>query len=63
MLLQKAGTQTGPTGGDTLAKTTFVSAGEHGGSVAPPTGCDKLPDVDGEAFMPYTADYVFYTRD
>jgi Protein of unknown function (DUF3455) len=58
--LERAGTQVGPTGGATLTKTTFVQRVNTVGGVAPPTGCDRLPDVGHKAFVPYTADYFFY---
>jgi hypothetical protein len=60
VLLKTVGTQVGPTGGDTLAHTTFVQRLNTVGGSAPPTGCDSLPDVGRKAFVPYTADYFFY---
>ncbi|HKC80180.1 MAG TPA: DUF3455 domain-containing protein [Gemmatimonadaceae bacterium] len=60
VLLQAAGTQVGPTGGDTLSHTTFVQRLNTKGGLAPATGCDRLPDVGRKAFVPYTADYFFY---
>lgn len=60
VLLQSAGTQVGPTGGDTLAHTTFVQRLNTKGGLAPATGCGQLPDVGRKAFVPYTADYFFY---
>jgi len=60
LLLERAGVEEGPTGGDTLTKTTFVQRVNTAGGVAPPTGCDSLADVGKKAFVPYTADYVFY---
>jgi len=32
------------------------------GGLAPSIGCDRLTDVGRRAFMPYTADYFFYTK-
>jgi len=58
--LQAVGTRVGPTGGQTLSDTTFVQRVNTHGGLAPSTGCDSLPDVGRKAFMPYTADYVFY---
>jgi Protein of unknown function (DUF3455) len=60
VLLERAGAQAGPTGGDTLAKTTFVHRVNTEGGVAPSTGCALLRDVGRKAFVPYTADYFFY---
>jgi hypothetical protein len=62
VLLQRAGSQAGPTGGTTLSVSTFVQRINTSGGVAPSTGCDALPDVGKKAFMPYTADYVFYKK-
>jgi hypothetical protein len=57
----KTGVQDGPTGGDTLTATTFIQRlNTHGGS-APSEGCTDLAHVGKKAFVPYTADYFFYT--
>ena len=61
LLLQEVGVQGGPTGGDVMTGTTFVQRVNTHGGVAPPTGCSALGDVGTRAFMPYTADYYFYT--
>jgi hypothetical protein len=63
LLLPMAGTQEGPTGGDTLTKTSFIQRVNTAGGVAPSDGCSQLADVGAKAFMPYTADYFFYTKD
>jgi uncharacterized protein DUF3455 len=60
--LQAVGTQTGPTGGETLARTTFVQRVNTEGGLPPSTGCDRLNDVGRKAFMPYKADYFFYRK-
>jgi hypothetical protein len=60
VLLSRAGVQAGPTGGDRLTKTTFVQRVNTAGGVAPSTGCASAADVGRKAFVPYTADYVFY---
>ena len=57
------GAQEEPTGGDTLTKTTFVQRLNTAGGAAPATGCSVSTDVGAKAFVPYTADYFFYTRD
>ena len=57
---RRAGTQVGPTGGTTLAVTTFIQRVNTVGGLAPATGCDRPTDVGKKAFVPYTADYVFY---
>jgi uncharacterized protein DUF3455 len=57
----KTGVQDGPTGGDTLTATTFIQRlNTHGGN-APSNGCAASGDVGKKAFVPYTADYFFYT--
>jgi len=58
--LQVVGTRRGPTGGDELSESTFVQRVNTKGGLAPTTGCDQLNDVGARAFVPYTADYVFY---
>jgi hypothetical protein len=58
--LQMAGVQVGPTGGGTLAVTTFIQRVNTVGGLAPATGCDIPTDVGRKAFVPYTADYFFY---
>jgi hypothetical protein len=60
VLLQTAGTKVGPTGGNTLSRTTFVQRVNTVGGSAPATGCDVPTDTGHKAFVPYTADYVFY---
>ena len=61
LLLPMAGLQAGPTGGDTLAATTFIQRLNTSGGVAPPTGCSSLSDLGKQVLVPYTADYFFYT--
>lgn len=60
LLLEKKGTQRGPTGGQDLSQTTFVQRLNTDGGVAPATGCSRAEDVGTTAFVPYTADYFFY---
>jgi hypothetical protein len=61
LLLEKKGTQVGPDGGDVLTHTTFVQRIHTVGGVAPATGCAGPADVGAKAFIPYEADYVFFT--
>jgi hypothetical protein len=63
LLLPAAGVQEGPTGGRTLSATTFIQRLNTSGGVAPSTGCSQPSDVGAKAFVPYTADYFFYSRD
>ena len=62
LLLDVVGSQNGPTGGDKLTETTFVQRLNTTGGLAPKTGCSSLTDVGNQAFVPYTADYFFYTK-
>ena len=61
LLLDVVGTQEGPSGGDTLTVTTQVQRLNTSGGAAPSTGCSVATDVGTKAFVPYTADYFFYT--
>lgn len=54
------GAQDGPTGGAALTATTFIQRVNTSGGAAPATGCASARDVGSKAFVPYTADYVFY---
>jgi hypothetical protein len=60
LLLQEAGTQRGPAGGEALAHTTFVQRLNTSGGVAPAAGCSQSQNVGATALVPYTADYFFY---
>jgi hypothetical protein len=61
--LTVTGTDRGPGGGDTLAKTTFIQRVNTSGGVAPSTGCRSLANVGNQAFVDYTAYYFFYTNE
>jgi hypothetical protein len=56
LLLQVVGAENGPTGGHTLAETTYVQRLNTVGGVAPSTSCT----VGMMALVPYSADYFFY---
>jgi Protein of unknown function (DUF3455) len=60
LLLQVVGADAGPTGGDRLTRTTFIQRLNTSGGIAPSTGCTQAADVGQRAFVPYTADYLFY---
>ena len=62
LLLDVVGAQNGPTGGDKLTGTTFIQRLSTTGGLAPSTGCSSLSDVGNQAFVPYTADYLFYKK-
>jgi hypothetical protein len=57
LLLSVVGAEAGPTGGDRIAATSFIQRVNTAGGIAPVGGC---PAVGARAFVPYTADYVFY---
>lgn len=63
LVLQTAGVQTGPTGGDILTATTFVQRVHTQGGLAPSTGCSSIANVGAKAFVPYSADYYFFEAD
>jgi hypothetical protein len=56
------GTPAGPPRGGALSRTTFIQRVNTEGGLAPATGCDHLNDAGRKAFVPYAADYVFYTQ-
>jgi hypothetical protein len=60
LLVTRVGAEDGPTGGDTLTKTTFIQRLNTSGGVAPSIGCNSPADLGKLAFVPYTADYFFY---
>ena len=60
LLLDVVGAMDGPAGGDTLTKTTFVQRVNTTGGLAPSEGCAAPADLGNQAFVPYTADYVFF---
>jgi hypothetical protein len=60
LLLEAVGTEDGPTGGDTLTKTTFVQRVNTVGGNPPKTGCASPADLGNQAFVDYTADYFFF---
>lgn len=62
LLVEIVGSQTGPTGGDTLSATTFIQRLNTVGGVAPSTGCSKPTDIGLKAFQPYEADYYFFRQ-
>jgi len=50
----------GPTGGAKLTPTTFVQRINTVGGLAPAADCVGATDVGKRAFVPYTADYLFF---
>jgi hypothetical protein len=62
LLLDVVGAGAGPNGGDALVRTTQIQRLNTFGGVAPATGCSASTDVGTKAFVPYTADYLFYLQ-
>lgn len=62
LLLEVVGRQKGPNGGDTLTATTFIQRVNTTGGLAPSEGCTSPADIGNQAFVPYTADYVFFKK-
>ena len=59
--LQVVGRQAGPTGGHSLARTTYIQRLNTSGGLAPATGCASSTDLGSRTFVNYRARYVFYT--
>ena len=60
LLLQVIGAEQGPTGGKSLAATTFIQRLNTQGGLAPATGCSVPTDVGKQTLVPYSADYYFF---
>ena len=60
--LQTVGVAAGPTGGGRLTNVTFIQRVNTAGGLAPKTGCTTLADLGHKAFVPYSADYIFYRK-
>jgi len=62
LLLQVVGAKEGPTGGHALTAITFIQRVNTSGGIAPSAGCASPTEIGNQAFVPYTADYVFYKK-
>ena len=62
LLLSQAGVLEGSGNGDNLAAATFVQRVNTVGGLAPSIGCNSPADIGHTAFVPYEADYVFFTN-
>ena len=58
LLLQSVGNAKGPTGGNLLAKTTFIQRLNTRGGAVPTTACS----AGQTQLVPYTADYFFFRK-
>ncbi len=61
LLIQVVGAKEGETGGHRLREATFIQRLNTVAGIAPSTGCALSTDVGSTAFVPYRADYFFYT--
>jgi hypothetical protein len=62
LLVDVVGAIEGPTGGQRLTDTLVIQRVNTQGGVAPATGCSSAADAGNKAFVPYTADYVFFRK-
>lgn len=60
LLLESAGTATGPTEGSLMAQTTFIQRLNTSGGLAPSSGCRRASEIGASAMVPYTTEYYFY---
>lgn len=63
LLLESIGSEQGPTGGNSLSRTTFVQRLNTKDGSAPTDGCFTSNDVGNQRLVPYTADYIFFRKD
>jgi hypothetical protein len=62
LLLDVAGAAAGPNGGNALTAATQIHRVNTFGGAAPATGCTASSDVGKKEFVPYEADYFFYSN-
>jgi hypothetical protein len=60
--LDVTGKARGPHGGDALLDAELLQRVNTSGGLIPATGCAQAADIGKRAFVPYTADYVFYEK-
>jgi hypothetical protein len=58
--VKDVGALAGPTGGNKLTGTTFIQRVNTFGGSAPAGVCNSPANIGIKAFVPYTADYIFY---
>ena len=59
LLLQRAGSRRGPTGGALVSQATWIQRVHTVGGVAPAAGCSESTHAGATALVPYSTDYVF----
>jgi hypothetical protein len=62
LLLSQAGVLGASGNGADLSAATFVQRVNTVGGLAPSIGCNSAADIGKTAFVPYEADYVFFTN-
>ncbi len=60
LLLQVKGAMSGPKGGERIGRARWIQRLNTVGGKAPATGCAAAGDIGKRAFVPYSADYLFY---
>lgn len=60
LLLEVAGSQPGPNGGNAMTQMTYVQRVATTGGVASSSTCAAATDVGKKALVPYEANYIFY---
>jgi Protein of unknown function (DUF3455) len=60
LLLRAIGSESGPSGGKLMTRTTYVQRLNTNGGSAPGSGCSVATDVGKQTLVPYSADYYFY---
>src|SRR5262245_46713030 len=60
--LQTVGVDAGTIGPGRMTRVTFIQRVNTAGGLAPKTGCNTLADLGNRAFVPYSADYIFYKK-
>jgi hypothetical protein len=48
--------------GNEVTATTFIQRLNTSGGIAPSAGCASPTEIGNQAFVSYTADYVFYKK-
>ena len=62
LLLEAAGVEFGPNGGDFMTQTALIQRVNTAGGVAPTTGCTNDDEIGKVALVPYSTDYFFYRK-
>jgi Protein of unknown function (DUF3455) len=63
VLLRQVGARDGQPGSDPVTEITFIQRVNTSGGIPPSNGCGAPADIGRQVFVPYSADYVFYSTD